>query len=60
MQLKKGITKALIIYQFILIILLSGDTKDLTSFLISKLILIILLLINTKIIFKYGNIEKRF
>ena len=60
MQLKKGITKALIIYQFILIMLLSGDTKDLTSFLISKLILIILLLINTKIIFKYGNIEKRF
>lgn len=60
MQLKKGITKALIIYQFILIILLSGDTKDLTSFLISKLILLILLLINTKIIFKYGNIEKRF
>lgn len=55
MQLKKGITKALIIYQFILIILLSGETKDLTSFLISKLILIILLLINTKIIFKYGN-----
>lgn len=55
MQLKKGITKVLIIYQFILIILLSGDTKDLTSFFISKLILIILLLINTKIIFKYGN-----
>ena len=55
MQLKKNITALLIAIQFILIILLSAEVEDLTTFIISKLIMLTILIINHLIIKKYGN-----
>lgn len=55
MQLKKIPTIILIVIEFTLIILLSGEVDNTLAFIISKLILTSLFLFNSYILLKFGN-----
>lgn len=53
LYLKNRIEKLIIIYQILLIIMLTSECDNITQFIISKLILLALIYINHNIIKKY-------
>lgn len=56
-KLKRSITYLLAMIQGIIVLLLAGDCEDLKLFVISKIILLIIALINAKIIINYGGFK---
>ena len=54
--LKKWVENLLLIIEFIIIILLSADCDSLSYFTFSKLILIIILVINFRILYNYSRL----
>lgn len=58
MKLKKIFVNMIIIFQLINIMLLGSDCDDLKLFIISKIIIMLLMLINHYILTKYSDIYK--
>ena len=54
--LKKWVVNLLLIVQVMLVLLLAGDTSNLTIFIISKIILLTIFLINHFILYKYSKL----
>lgn len=58
-KLKKSIENALIMLQLTLILFLSAEITDTGMFILSKLIILFIILINHYIIVKYGRLYER-
>ncbi len=54
--LKKWVEVAIIFIQVILFMILAGDCDDLKIFIVSKIIALIIFVINSKILFKYSRL----
>lgn len=56
--LKNWVVNLLVIIQIMVVLLLSSDTSNLTLFIISKIILLAIFLINHFILYKYSKLFK--
>lgn len=54
-QLKEGPTKILALITLLLLIIASGETEDLKTFIISRLIILLIAGLNTILLLKRGN-----
>lgn len=54
--LKNWVVNLLLVVQVMLVLLLAGDTSNLTIFIISKIILLAIFLINHFILYKYSKL----
>ena len=54
--LKNWVVKLIVIIQMMVLFLLSSDTSNLTLFIISKIILLAIFLINNFILYKYSKL----
>ena len=54
-QLKEGPTKILALITILLLIIASGETEDLKTFIISRLIILLIAGLNTILLLKRGN-----
>lgn len=54
--LKNWVVNLLLVVQVMLVLLLAGDTSNLTIFIISKIILLTIFLINHFILYKYSKL----
>lgn len=58
-KLKKSVENALIMLQLTLILFLSAEITDTRMFILSKMIILFIILINHYIIVKYGRLYER-
>lgn len=56
--LKNWVVNLLFIIQMLIVLLLSSDTSNLTLFIVSKIILLAIFLINHFILYKYSKLFK--